>query len=165
MDQRMIDYLQQAWLVEQAESSPRALQIGCGMKPIQGIINTDPNPDRWAYSDIAADAHRLPFETGTFGCVVSSHVINSLKDPLRAFREMARVLASGGMCCHVIPDWRYAPDRKSSGYPFERQHFGWMGPEPFSNEVMVHLSDVFSVIELENFRGFHWSFKLRAVRL
>ena len=165
MDQSTIDALQQAWLIEQATAHPPALQIGCGMKPIVGAVNTDPNPERARWADYQCYADNLPFEDASFGSVVSSHVINSLPDPGEAFREWARVLKPGGMCCHVIPDWRYAPDRKSSKYPFERQGFGWMGPEPFRTEIMAPLADVFQVIELANFTEFNWSFKLVAVRL
>jgi len=165
VDQATIDFLQQQWLVDIAAAYPPALHVGCGMKPIIGAVNTDPNPDRRQWADVPCDVHAMPFDDAAFGCVLSSHVINSLRDPIAAFREMARVLRPGGWCCHVIPDWRYAPDRKTSRYPFERQSFGWHGPEAFRTEIMSQLADVFEVVELANFREFNWSFKLRAIRL
>ena len=163
MDQARIDLLQQNWLEDQAYAHPQALQIGCGMKRIEGAMNTDPNPDREAWCDEVADAHQLPEAwTETFGSVVSSHVLNSLKDPHQAFLEMARVLKPGGYCCHVIPDWRYAPDRMSTRYFYDKHYQGWMGPEPFRDEIMGPLAGVFEIVELENFTEFNWSFKLVA---
>jgi SAM-dependent methyltransferase len=165
MDQATIDRIQQMWIAHQANIHPPALQIGCGMKPIPGALNTDPNPERARWADTPADAHALPFEPETFGCVVSSHVINNLRDPVLAFREMARVLVPGGWICHVIPDWRYAPDRKSSRYPFDKHHYGWRGPDEFSMWFTPVLGDLFEMVELANFTEFNWSFKLRAVKL
>jgi len=164
-DQVMIDALQQKWLVEEALTHRPTIQIGCGMKWIPGIVNTDPNPERAMWADVACFGDDLPFDDGAFNCVVSSHVINVFPDPIAAFREWARVLRPGGWCCHVIPDWRYAPNRKSSRYRFEKQHHCWRGPVVFQAEVMDKLSDVFRVVELECFEVFKWSFKLRAVRL
>lgn len=166
MDQVTIDRIQQDWLVEQANAHPPALQIGCGMKPIRGAVNTDPNPDRQAWADVPADAHDLPFDPQRFNCVVSSHVINNLRDPALAFQEMARVLRPGGWSCHVIPDWRYAPDRKSSHWPYERQHIGWCGPDEFRAWFEAEgLAELFEIVECESFPEFNWSFKLRAIRL
>jgi len=165
MDQETIDFLQQDWLEKQAEAHPWALQIGCGMKRIEGAMNTDPNPDRERWTDRVADAHDLPFCDGVFGSVVSSHVINALRDPHVAFMEMARVLRFHGHICHVIPDWRYAPDRLSSHHPFEKMYQGWLGPEEFYKEIMAPLSGVFEVVKLENFTEFNWSFKLVAFKI
>lgn len=164
MDQQQIDDFQQGWLIAQVDANPRALQIGCGMKPIEGAVNLDPNPDRWPWANVAADGHRLPFADGAFGCVVSSHVLPHLHHPVRALREMARILRPGGMIAHVVPDLRYAPRRFSTRYPFANQPHGWDGPDDFWS-VMDQVRDVFRVIELEDFHEFNWSFKLRAVSI
>ena len=44
----------------------------------------------------AADAERLPFEDGQFDAVYSQIVLYRLPDPVRAVREIRRVLAPGG---------------------------------------------------------------------
>ncbi|MGI0131854.1 MAG: methyltransferase domain-containing protein [Thermoplasmata archaeon] len=54
----------------------------------------------------AADVHELPFATGAFRAVVMIRVYNFLVDPARALRELARVLAPGGilmMSYHPVP--------------------------------------------------------------
>jgi D-aspartate ligase len=45
---------------------------------------------------ILADAHRLPFQTGTFDLVLALGVVPWLHSPAHAAQEMARVLRSGG---------------------------------------------------------------------
>jgi len=162
VEQQEIDGFQQRWIVERAVG--RTLHIGCGMKPIPGAVNADPSPERWGWSDVACDAHTLPFADGVFDSVVSNHVIPHLHDPVSALREMARVLRHGGTMAHVIPDLRYAPRRREYRHPFGHQPHGWHGPEEFM-PVMAQVADVLTVLRLEAFRGFKWSFGLEAVRL
>jgi SAM-dependent methyltransferase len=45
---------------------------------------------------VCANVNRLPFVDGAFSCVVMIRVHNFLPDPVRAFREIARVLSPGG---------------------------------------------------------------------
>jgi predicted SAM-dependent methyltransferase len=161
--QHQIDVIQQRWIAGHAQVHPPALQIGCGMKPISGAVNMDPNPDRCGWVDVMADAHRLPFRDGCFGSVVSSHVLPHLRDPVAALREAARVLGPGGEMAHVVPDLRFAPRRYSDKYPFAHQHHGWYGPTDFE-PVVDKLEDTFDVLELRKFAGFDWSFKFRAVK-
>lgn len=162
-EEERINALQQQWIVKRARH--RALQIGCGMKPILGVINSDPNPERWEWANVACDAHALPFPDDSLDSVVSSHVIPHLHDPIVALREMARVLRTGGTIAHVIPDLRYAPRRHSIKYPFANQPHGWHGPLDFWEDVMSKLGHLFSVVELANFTEVLWSFKLEAIRL
>ena len=155
--------LQQEWIEERARG--RALQIGCGMKPITGAINTDPNPERWKWADVACDAHALPFADGSLDSVVSNHVIPHLHDPIIALQEMARTLKSGGTIAHVIPDLRFAPQRIKTRHPFANQPHGWHGPLDFWYDIMSNLGHLFSIVELGNFTEVLWSFKLEAIRL
>lgn len=45
------------------------------------------------------DAHALPFADGTFDLVFCRYVLEHLADPVRALREMHRVLKPAGRCC------------------------------------------------------------------
>ena len=159
MDQATIDTLQQAWLVEQARG--RSLHIGCGMKPIPGAVNLDPNRERYKWANVAAYGNLLPFADGVFDSVVSSHVLPVFGDIVGALREMARVLRTGGTMSHVVPDLRYAPSRASSHHRFERQYSGWHGPDDLRQEIGNGLPEL-DVVELENFTEFQWSFKFVA---
>ena len=162
MIQRQIDILQQQWLV--AHAVGRCLHVGSGTKPIRGAINIDPDPNRYAWANVAAEGLRLPFEDGVFDSMVSSHVLPLFPDINAVMREFARVLASGGIMAHVVPDLRYAPDRFTSRHKFERQAQGWHGPAQF--KASLHgLDNVLHFFCIENFREFNWSFKVEAVRL
>jgi SAM-dependent methyltransferase len=162
-EEERISAIQQRWIVKRARG--RALQIGCGMKPILGVINSDPNPERWPWADVACDAHALPFADGSLDSVVSNHVVPHLHNPVLALREMARVLRPGGVIAHVIPDLRYAPRRHSKRHPFADQPHGWWGPLDFWYNVMSKLGHLFSVVKLADFEEFRFSFRLEAVRL
>jgi SAM-dependent methyltransferase len=175
MNQRQIDEAQQKWIEGHARAHPPALHLGsrahppalhlgCGKKPIAGAVNVDPNPDRWGWVDVAADAHRLPFRDGCFGSVVSSHVLEHLHSPDVALQEAARVLRPGGVMGHVIPDHRFTPHRESRRHPFAQHHHEWNGPEDFE-QVLNELEDLLDVAELQGFTAFAWSFKVKAVRL
>ncbi len=164
MKQRQIDLIQQDWITQVAQDYVPALHIGCGMKPIWGAVNVDPNPDRWRWADMAGNAHHLPFPDAMFDSVVSSHVLPHLRDPVRALAEMARVLRPGGRMAHIVPDLRFAPRRHSDRYPFANQPHGWLGPDDFA-PVLDVLRDVLDVLELRKFAEFDWSFKFMAMRL
>ncbi len=59
---------------------------------------------------VAADACQLPFAPSTFDTVVSSECIEHTLQPLRAVREMARVLVAGGTLVLTTPNplWRWS---------------------------------------------------------
>ena len=77
----------------------RVLDIGAGGSsydkyfPNRVTIDIDPlrNPD------IVADAHSLPFKDGEFEYVLCTEVLEHLKNPVVAIKEMKRVLTEGGM--------------------------------------------------------------------
>ncbi len=53
------------------------------------------------------DMHALPFEDGSFDVVIAGWVLSYSRDPIRAAREMARVLRPGG---HVAIGCQYRPE-------------------------------------------------------
>lgn len=63
---------------------------------------------------LAADALRLPFPEGVFGCVASAFVLRNLADLEAGFAEMRRVTAPGGSVAALeitqptLPGWRAA---------------------------------------------------------
>jgi len=157
VEQKEIDRLQHEYTLRHAVG--RCLHIGCGMKKIAGAVNLDPNPERRPWSDVAGDGFRLPFLDGVFDSVVSSHVLPLFADINAVLREMARVLVVGGKMAHVVPDLRYAPDRFCSHWRFEKQATGWKGPEAF-RASLGGLDDVLSIVVIESFESFNWSFKV-----
>lgn len=162
MKQRQIDILQQQWIMERAVG--HCLHLGCGSKPIRGAVNIDPDPSKRKWADMVALGLWLPFPNGTFDSVVTSHVLPVFWDINQILYEMARVMQIGGRMAHVIPDLRFAPSRRGSSYPFERQYSGWFGPEDFMS-CLHSLEDVLCVTKTENFTEFNWSFKFEAIRI
>jgi SAM-dependent methyltransferase len=136
----------------------RLLDVGCGRKPYQNTyfamassyVGVDPQS---AEADIRASALNLPIEDESFDTVVSTEVLEHVPDPLRALREMFRVLKPGGHLIlsapmywprHEIPHdyFRYPYDGllhllKSSGFTLVRM-FNRGNAYVFLGQVVQH---------------------------
>ena len=77
------------------------LYIGGGGQQVDGYVNLD----LFAIPgvDVAADAQQLPFLSDTFARVECDAVLEHVRNPDRAMREIKRVLAPGGMVHVVTP--------------------------------------------------------------
>jgi len=86
------------------------LDVGCGRRPYertffagaQRYIGTDYLSDR-SRPDVVCSALDLPFAGEQFDTVVSTEVLEHVPDPLRALREMRRVLRPGGFLVLSAP--------------------------------------------------------------
>jgi ubiquinone/menaquinone biosynthesis C-methylase UbiE len=87
------------WLRGSEESlSARAAQlVGCDVEieHLRGNLSLD--------GRVGADAANLPFRDGSFDIVTANMVLEHLEDPLPVFREIARVLVSGGRFIFLTP--------------------------------------------------------------
>lgn len=89
----------------------RAVEVGAGpgflteharsRRPDVRWVATDLEAAPW--NDAAADAHRLPFRTGTAGAVLGLDLVHHLARPGLFFGEAARVLTPGGRLAVVEP--------------------------------------------------------------
>jgi SAM-dependent methyltransferase len=86
------------------------LDVGCGRRPYEKTffadastyIGTDYLSDR-SRPDVVCSALDLPFLDNHFDTVVSTEVLEHVPDPLRAMREMERVLKPGGFLILSAP--------------------------------------------------------------
>ena len=61
-----------------------------------------------AFADVETDIKTLPFEDGQFDVILSSHVLEHIRDDRPAIRELGRVLRPGGWSVIMVP---YDPDK------------------------------------------------------
>jgi SAM-dependent methyltransferase len=88
----------------------RTLDVGCGMRPYEKTffagaskyIGADYLTDR-SKPDVVCSALDLPFGENEFDTVVSTELLEHVPDPLRAMREMNRVLKPGGHLVLTTP--------------------------------------------------------------
>src|SRR5688572_6567999 len=79
------------------------LDVGCGHRPYEKsffagagkYVGTDYLSDR-SRPDVIASALHLPFSAGSFDTVVSTEVLEHVPEPLKALKEMRRVIKPNG---------------------------------------------------------------------
>jgi len=80
------------------------VQIGSGPHPIDGFVNLDLSFD----ADITWDIREgLPFDDDSVGFLFSEHVVEHIDYPVSVrghFRDIQRVLRSGGVAVIAVPD-------------------------------------------------------------
>jgi len=54
---------------------------------------------------IRGDATNLPFRDSSFGCIITSEVLEHVPDDVRALSELSRVLRPGGTLAATVPSW------------------------------------------------------------
>ena len=95
----------------------RLLDVGCGMKPYESLLTqresryygTDwPVTMEGSYggstrADFFSDSMVLPFPEGTFDTIVSTQVLEHVRQPEIVIREMARVLKPSGILILSAP--------------------------------------------------------------
>lgn len=75
-----------------------ALEVGAKEKPYRDLFPRTVSGDLVAVPGLDAqfDAHHLPFADESFGCVLSTEVLEHCEQPQRVIEEFARVLKPGG---------------------------------------------------------------------
>jgi len=143
----------------------KLLDVGCGSKPYKdtyfsaatSYVGVDYASEK-SRPDIIASALSLPLDNESFDTVVSTELLEHVPDPLRALREMHRVLKPGGHLIlstpmywprHEIPHdyFRYPYDGllylvKESGFELVRI-FNRGNAYVFLGQVIQHTLPVF----------------------
>ena len=85
------------------------LDVGAGNRTLNPNMITI---DNWSDDvDYKMEADNLSFKDKTFDFVYASHVLEHLKDTLKAIREWLRVVKIGGYVIMIIPDKRFTPTK------------------------------------------------------
>jgi SAM-dependent methyltransferase len=84
-------------------------------------------------TDVLCVGERLPFADGTFDAVLSLNVLEHLRDPFVAAREIVRVMRPGGELYCV--------------WPFLQPYHGY--PNHYYNATLAGLRNVFADLEIE----------------
>jgi SAM-dependent methyltransferase len=80
----------------------RGLLVGAGSTKLHpALINLDLVPHPTVH--VCASAERLPFPDAIFDLVLSQEVLEHVRDPFQAMREMRRVLKTGGLLYCQVP--------------------------------------------------------------
>jgi SAM-dependent methyltransferase len=88
----------------------KVLDVGCGMQPYRVFLHAElcdyTGLDRegpYARPDVIGSVEQLPFDNQTFDHVLSTQVLEHVRDPLSALRECERVLKPGGTIVFTVP--------------------------------------------------------------
>ena len=71
------------------------LNLGSGYKKIKGFINVDLNATN---ADIKHNLNKYsyPFKDNSVDYILASHILEHLKEPMDFFKELQRILKTGG---------------------------------------------------------------------
>jgi SAM-dependent methyltransferase len=90
--------------VLESPASLRLLNVGSGERAplaLPNVINLDITPAPLVH--VLGDAHALPFRGESFGGVVCRAVLEHVREPALACRELFRVLEAGGFVLATVP--------------------------------------------------------------
>lgn len=109
----------------------------------KGIVKVSANINKKAYPDVIVDLTAgWPFSNGVFDAIVSTWVLEHLRDPWIFFREANRVLTQGGLLIVTVPFVH-----RVHGSPFDY----WR----FTDTALVHLTQSagFKLLEVKRIGG------------
>ena len=114
-----------------------------GLPSLDGVeyLVLDPIPDYGA--DIVGDIHALPFQNNSRPAIVCESVLEHVEDPIRAVKEIYRVLEPGGYLYVYVPFLFYYHAEKAYYKDYWR----------FTKDAVEMLFKEFSHVEIQRARG------------
>lgn len=109
------------------------LDVGAGLRPQyrDDVVNLEIVP--YPTTDVLAASERLPFADATFALVISVAVLEHVRDPFAAAREIERIVAPGG--------------RVFAAVPFLQPYHGY--PDHYYNMTAPGLRNLFPAFDVE----------------
>jgi SAM-dependent methyltransferase len=116
-----------------AASDGPILDVGAGLRPDyrEDVVNLDVVP--YPTTDVVAASEYLPFADGSFDLVISVAVLEHVRDPFAAVRELTRIVRPGG--------------RIFAAVPFLQPYHGY--PDHYYNMTAAGLRNLFAEFDIE----------------
>ena len=95
------------------------------------------------HPDIIGDIHNLPLPDASVDAIICIAVLEHVEEPLKAMKEVYRVLRPGGFCFIYVPFLYYYHPMKGYYQDFYR----------FTYDGVKYLTRDFKAVEMENVRG------------
>ncbi len=80
------------------------LNLGCGDKYLNDFVNVDVRGKADVYHDL--DKYPYPFKNSSVDFILASHILEHLKEPIRFFYEIKRILKNGGIAEISVPHYK-----------------------------------------------------------
>ncbi len=95
-------------------------------------------------ADVVGDIHNMPLETGTVDGIICSSVLEHVKDPIRAVKEMHRILKKDGKIFVYVP----------SIYPYHARKGSYPDYWRFFDDTLEFMFEDFSSVEIMKCGGY-----------
>lgn len=95
-------------------------------------------------ADVVGDIHNMPLQTDTVDAIICSSVLEHVKDPIRAVKEMHRVLKPGGKLFLYVP----------SIYPYHARKGSYPDYWRFFDDTLEFMFEDFSKVEMMKCGGY-----------
>jgi SAM-dependent methyltransferase len=95
-----------------------------------------------AAADVYGDGHWLPFKDGTFDVILSTDVLEHVREPKQIFAEASRVLRPGGLLIMTAPQTAHLHEEPHDYFRFTKYGLAYLAQ-----------ATGFSVVEIKAFAG------------
>lgn len=82
---------------------PRAINLGCGQKPLPDCLNVDFSPRAAFDQRVDLNQYPWPFADGAFDQVHALDVVEHLESSIRCFQEIHRISSHGAIVHITVP--------------------------------------------------------------
>ncbi len=118
----------------------KKLNLGCNYKYIKGFVNLD--YDKKTKADIYHNLNRFPypFKDNEFDYILASHILEHLDNPIKASKEITRILKPNGVLYLVVPHFT----NPMAYAPVHRTYFSYSSIGHISNLHKIRSKIVFT---------------------
>ncbi len=154
------------WLFRQLRENPDGfvgLDIGCGQNIHFACLGVDnyfglnhPVYSGSYFPQITSQAEDIDkiFNPDTFSCIIASHILEHVNNPIITFRSWCKILKKGGLVILLMPDKNYET------FSWDISHKTFWTPTDFENNCILPNRDL---IRMEKFNDLDNKFSFNFV--